>query len=562
MRTRAGLAQELSLYRSEHDFLRKLLDEGLLTEEQSAEILEEAGNSPLKTERMLLSRGIARDEILRCLSETHRLPFIEFNESFIMPQRLLALLDFEAFKARAWCPLTIRRGICEVAVFNPKEEYLAEEIKKTLKVDHVKFIVALPSDIVRILEHNFDVNPGFPKSAGRTPLAELRTWLAGERVTLGQYRTTLAKGRTGLALLRTGVSCISIGLVLLRIFGIGYLTILEGFLIVSGLIMAVDGARWYLPARKVDKELIDYTGTEPTFGTTVLEVRHSDDSHKFSRTAPIENADGLRSAWNRLSPVMKRRFLANDRTDLAEERTILASYRTRMARARTGLAFTRTGVSFIGLGIALIRQFHSGSWTGFDAALIAFGVLMVTEGFHWNIPERRAGAQTLVAVQHGGGKVPIWEFMFPPRHKKPETDEHPLPLFFNRKHAPGIWGTTGLALERTLIADRRNLKSRLRTIMARSRTGLSFIRTGASIFSVGFALLVYFGTGSMAWTCFDAFLLIIGLGGIIDGLYWHVPAKRIQDIFTHCASDMEIVLVDYGKPSADWKKVVLNHEDL
>ncbi len=562
MRTRAGLAQQLSLFRSGHESLHGLVEDGILTGEQWAEISKEAGDSPSSMEQTLLARRVARHEILRCLSEYYCLPFIEYNEILLIPPEFLPLLDFEAQKARGWCPLALRGNVCEVAVFNPRDELLAEEIKRTLRVERVRFILALPSDIVRILEHNFDVNPGFPKSAGRTPLAELRTWLAGERVTLGQHRTTLAKGRTGLALLRTGVSCISIGLVLLRIFGIGYLTILEGFLIVTGLVMAVDGVRWYLPARKVHKHLIDYTGTEPTFGTTVLQVSHSGDSHRFSRTAPIENADKLRSTWNRLTPVMKRRFLANDRTDLAEERTILASYRTRMARARTGLAFTRTGISFIGLGIALIRQFHSGYWTGFDAALIVFGVLMVTEGFHWNIPERSAGAQTLDAVRHGGGKIPIWDFMFPPRHKKPENDEYPLPLFFNHKHAPGIWGTTGLALERTLIADRRNLKSRLRTIMARSRTGLAFIRTGASIFSTGFALLIYFGTGSPAWTCFDLVLLTIGLGGIIDGLYWHIPAKRIQDIFTHCASDVEIVLADYGKPSANWKKVVLSHEDL
>jgi hypothetical protein len=137
--------------------------------------------------------------------------------------------------------------------------------------------------------------------------------------------------------------------------------------------MAIDGLLWYLPARKVGKKRLQYAATESTFGTTVLELSSSEDHPVLARTQAVKGADRLRARWTTLSPVMKRRFLAIDRTDMAEERTILANYRTIMGRARTGLAFSRTGIAFIGLGIALLRQFPAGPWVSFDGALILLG---------------------------------------------------------------------------------------------------------------------------------------------------------------------------------------------
>jgi uncharacterized membrane protein YidH (DUF202 family) len=323
--------------------------------------------------------------------------------------------------------------------------------------------------------------------------------------------------------------------------------------------MAIDGVQWYLPSRKIDKNRIDYPATEATFGTTVL---HMDHSGEILRTPPIEHASELRKLWNRLSPVMKRRFLAIDRTDLADERTILASYRTKMALARTGLAFTRTGVSFIGFGIALTKQFKPGWWSILDVASILVGITMVSEGFHWYIWGRHAGIQGIDAVRSISEKSSIWDFIFPPQHMRPDSDDSPLPLFLKAEQVPGILGTTGLALERTLIADRRNVKSRLRTVMARSRTGMAFIRTGTSIFSVGFGLLVYFGGGIAFSTLFNLILIFVGIALILDGLYWHIPAEKMRANFATCMEDMVIPMVDYGKPTSSWKKVVFSHDDI
>ena len=501
-------------------------------------------------------------EVLHHLSDYHGIPFIEYDEKLQAAAGIPEHINLEQLKQEIWFPLAVHGKTATVIVSKPDDTAQNTEILKKLGVTSLHLLIALPSDIIAIIENHQDVNPGFPASSSRTRLARLRTWFADRRVMLAQYRTILAKGRTGLAFIRTGVSFISISLSMIRIFGIGYLTIPETLLLICGLVMVLDGVIWYLPARKIGRKPVTDIATESSFGTTVLEQTHSSEGDSYRRTASIPGAEHLRVQWNRLSPVMKRRFLAIDRTDFAEERTILAGFRTALASARTGLAFTRTGVSFIGLGIVFLREYHTGSWTLFDAALILFGIGMTLEGFHWYLPGRQAHRSSTDILQKAEKRTSIRDFMFPPFHRSLSPDDLPSPLQIGRTHAPGIWGTTGLALERTLIADRRNVKARLRTIMAQSRTGLAFIRTGTSIFSVGMGLQVFFGARNIYWSCFNMAMVAIGLMLILDGTYWHFPAEKIKKQFPYCYSDMEIAFPDYGKPSADWQKVIFSHENL
>jgi uncharacterized membrane protein YidH (DUF202 family) len=540
----------------------ELVAKHIISAEFLNQLTQESSKTRTPIEDLLLAGGIPRHELLQSLATHYHLPFLEYDEGLLAEGDVLAQVDLEQLKGDLWFPLSKKAREAKVIVINPDDQALCEDIKRTLHVEELHLHVALPSDLHRIIENHQDVNPHFPPAAGRTPLAKLRTWLADHRNLLAQHRTALAKGRTGLAFVRTGVSFISIGLVLFRIFGMGYQVILEVALVALGLLMTGDGIRWYLPARKVGHECLRYPVTEHTFGTTILELKSVSERPGFARTTPIQGAEQLRGRWNRLSPIMKRRFLAIDRTDLADERTILATYRTAMARARTGLAFARTGIASIGLGIALLRQFANGPWTVLDVALIVLGLVIILEGIVWYIPGRQAGKESYRALQETPNRHPIWDFMFRPFHTQVSVDDLPPILGIKGTYAPGVWGTTGLALERTLIAERRNVKSRLRTIMARSRTGMAFIRTGTSIFSVGMGLLVYFGLASTFWTVFNVALVLIGTLFIADGYYWHLPAMRIKKQFPYCFGDMEIVLPEYGKPSPGWKKVVFSHENL
>jgi len=541
-----------------------LVRQGVITQDSLKEIIQEAASTGAHPGELLLERGVSKHQVLLCLAEYYGHPVVEFDEALVAPDETLRQVDLERLKQVLWFPVAVRGKRAYVIACDPHNRSMADEIRAALGVELINWLVALPSDLIRTIENNQDINPHFPPSAGRTALARLRTYLADLRTTMAGYRTILAKGRTGLAFMRTGMALMAVGLVLFRVFGIGYLTILEALLLVVGMVMAADGLLWYLPARRERGRPPSYPVTEPTFGTTVLELTESGDNPGFSRTAPVKDADKLRARWNRLTPIMRRRFLAIDRTDLAEERTILSYYRTIMARARTGLAFTRTGISFIGFGVALLRQFPYGGWgwTALDAVIVLLGVAMGLEGFHWYFSGRQAGHAGLSVVQQRERAHSVWDFMFPPLHKRTSVEDLPSTLAIDATHEPGIWGTTGLALERTLIADRRNVKSRLRTVMARSRTGLAFIRTGTAMFSVGLGLLVYFGTRSVGWAAFDVVLMAIGLAFIADGLYWHLPADRIRQHFPYCFGDMEIVMPDYGKPSLAWKTVVFSHDEL
>lgn len=540
----------------------RLVERQLITPDKLNFLIQEANRSNRYPEELLLEYGIPKHEILFALTEYYGYPFVEYDEKIAASYFITIHLNMEMHKKALWFPIEIKENTAKIVIYNPERNSVIAEIKQTLGVENLDILIALPSDLIRIIENSFDVNPGFSQTAGRTPLAKVRTFLANRRSYLSCYRTSLARGRTGLAFLRTGIACIVISLTLFRIFGIGYLLILELPLLVAGVIMVIDGIKWHVGARNTGKTMPACSGTEPTWGTTFLEVSNVENEPVFKRTDPVPGADKLRAKWNNLSPVMRRRFLASDRTDMAEERTVLACYRTIMARARTGLAFARTGIAFIGLGIALFRQFHAGPWTILDFFLIFLGSIMIMEGFYWYFPGRKAGVDAFESFKKSGGKTTIWDFVFPlPALKENKIVENGSARYISMpsvkpSHSPGIWATTGLALERTLLADRRGVMARLRTVMARSRTGLAFIRTGMSIASVGAGLMVYFGTASLGWTIFNLFLLIIGVIAIADGLYWHLPAERIKKTLPYCFGDMEITLADYGTPARFWSKTV------
>ena len=538
----------------------RLVRRGLLTSRQLQDYVDESETSGKYPEEVLLEKGVPKHEVLFCLSEYYGYPFVEYDEGLMASYLVTMRLDLEKQKKALWFPLSVGEGRAEVVACRPEDPSLVEDIKRTLNVTSISFRVALPGDLLRIIENNFDVNPGYKISGGRTPLAHVRTTFAYRRSTYSYYRTLLAKGRTGLAFIRTGISFITVSLLFMRVFGAGWYEILGVPLLIGGIVMIFDGLKWYLPCRSVAKKPIDFECSEPTWGTAVLESRPSDCSPVIERGEAVAGSEELRGRWDTLSPVMRRRFLASDRTDLAEERTSLAGHRTVVSKARTGLAFTRTGVAFSGLGIGLIRSFHESWWTVFDVSLIVVGVLMLLEGFHWYFGGRRTWLTGMKCALTRNNRESIWDFVIPFRRIfNGASKDNPCPPV-QATDLPGIWATTGLALERTVLADRRNVMARLRTVMAHSRTGMAFIRTGISICAVGAGLMFYFGTGSLGWTIFNALMIITGLLLIIDGFYWAAPSERMRTQYPYCYGDMEITIPDYGVPVRAWRKAVFSHD--
>lgn len=504
-------------------------------------------------------KGSEKLAALKELAARYGCDWVEYDEKIAQPLPVLHQLGLEGLQDLGWFPRAIDGDRATVITCHPGPE-VAAEVRAKLGVKEVEFLVTLPWDLTRIIEHNQDLNPGFPFPAGRTPLARVRTYLAGRRSLLAHYRTLLAKSRTGLAFIRTGISCLTIALLFLRVLGTGWLLLLEGPLLVAGCIMVFDGIKWYLPARQLKARLPVCADTGATGGTSMLTVSNEEDFPIFSRTPVVTGAGALRNAWTSLSPVMRRRFLANDRTDYAEERTVLACLRTRMAKARTGLAFARTGIAFVSLGLGLLRQFPPSGWLVLDLALVASGALMIVEGFHWYLSGRRAGVEGDASVRQSFTGTTIWDAFFPHRHFPPGPSVCPLPLPVKSSDRPGIWGTTGVALERTVLAERRNVMARLRTIMARGRTGFAFIRTGLALTMIGVAFLLYFGGEATGWNIFNGLMISGGLLLIVDGLIWSLPAERTRRQFPYCYGDIEITIPDYGVPARAWRKVVFSHE--
>jgi uncharacterized membrane protein YidH (DUF202 family) len=99
---------------------------------------------------------------------------------------------------------------------------------------------------------------GSPDNKLRSALAHERNLLAAQRTLSACYRTIYARARTGLSCVRSGVAFASIGLGLIEYFGFHLLTILDCFLIGSGLLMIIDGALWYLPVRREQAEVPKY----------------------------------------------------------------------------------------------------------------------------------------------------------------------------------------------------------------------------------------------------------------------------------------------------------------
>lgn len=497
-----------------------------------------------------------KEEQLLQIAANHPGNTLEYSEKTTASAAILRRLDVDTLRKEGWLPLVWEQDAAEVVLCDPNDASLLAHIRATLGVAELRLRLATPADLTRLIENSADLNEHFPVCGGRTPLAKVRTYLAGLRTRYAAQRTQFARSRTGLALARTGLTFISIAVAFLRFFGGGDLLFFEIPLLIVGVAAIIDGILWYLPARQESARIKAYPPYPIPEEYSAIEVRVEGGELHFERSPTVPTATALRAHWDALSPVERRRFLANDRTDLAEERTILAYLRVQMAKARTGLAFARTGVAFAGIGIGFARKFALGPWTIFDASLILIGTLMLIEGFLWYRPGRHAANRALEAVRQNWGRIGPWDTILPSRCLY-ACGIDPVAEANGVSAAPGVFATTGLALERTTLADKRNAMSRLRTIMARSRTGMAFMRTGFSVMTVGAVLFVYFrftGHVHILWTVFDLSLVVIGLYLIADGLRWYLPAEASKRRSPFVDGNFEIADADYSLPKSAWKR--------
>ena len=91
----------------------------------------------------------------------------------------------------------------------------------------------------------------------RTQVAHRGAFLSEKRSLMAQQRTFLAKARTELAFMRTGIALVALATGLMRYFGFGWWSVIDGSIGLIGLVMVISAIYYYLPTRKREGGLIN-----------------------------------------------------------------------------------------------------------------------------------------------------------------------------------------------------------------------------------------------------------------------------------------------------------------
>jgi uncharacterized membrane protein YidH (DUF202 family) len=116
----------------------------------------------------------------------------------------------------------------------------------------------------------------------RTRMSGARTGLAQARTNLGQYRTILAKQRTELSYLRTGLTLVAIGTVFTRMFGLGYWSIIDAIILLTGIASIGMAIKLFFKSFFVERKLLAQLEEELAPGAVKKRVEEALRSHRFS----------------------------------------------------------------------------------------------------------------------------------------------------------------------------------------------------------------------------------------------------------------------------------------
>jgi uncharacterized membrane protein YidH (DUF202 family) len=381
-----------------------LTEWGALSQEQLTEAETASRARGISLERILLTEyEVPKYLLIQALSKHYNCPFIEYDERLPIPPELLEGLDAKVLSESLWMPLIrCKDGTVVVAVNDPENPTVGEEVKKYLKAERYEFRIALEEDIRWFIQDFLHATPGLLIGTERTGLAFWRTTMAQWRTRLACYRTDLADARTGLAFLRWGLGTLAIANTLLKNKNVTNSPYLYIAVLILGLAICSYGLAVYL---KVRKSRISPPGNQTIVEVTAATLIFLENYHFIEDTGVRPETKGTMLA--RMSDFLAdhctilypspssrvRTMFARERNVLAAQRTIAACYRTIYARARTGLAFIRTGFSFLSIGLGLLVYFGIGLFTFIDILLVLAGLLMFIDGILWYMPVRKEQAE-------------------------------------------------------------------------------------------------------------------------------------------------------------------------
>jgi uncharacterized membrane protein YidH (DUF202 family) len=376
-----------------------LVASGVLTFEKlrAAEVTAIARG--IEVEAVLLREFyVGKQVLLDALSGYYGCLSLEYDERLPVPPQLLSGLDGERLSLGQWFPVGKSGDTVIVAVGDPHDPAVIEEIGRCLQADNYDIRVALAEDIQWFIQDYLHAKPGQLVGTERTGLAYWRNTMAQWRTRLACYRNDMAMGRTGLAFLRWGLGFVAVSNALMRSHLLREGTFPPWVIMAAGFLMAIYGLDIY---RRIRKTRLRPPGHHTLVEVTNATLQFLEDYHFIEDAGTVVTTkktmlgrlgDFLADHCTILypSPASKERTqLARERNVLAAQRTVAACYRTIYSRARTGLAFIRSGVSFASLGLGLLQYFGLSALSAFDALLVVAGAFMIIDGFLWYMPVRK-----------------------------------------------------------------------------------------------------------------------------------------------------------------------------
>ncbi len=125
-----------------------LLVRGVITEEELSRITAKSREEDVEIENLMLKElSLKREDIGKSLEHFYKIPYFEFNGSFILPEEIFSGLNKEFLLNNYWTPLQQDEEKAVILIDDPENEKKIEEIKLNYPTQTLEFKVGLKADI-------------------------------------------------------------------------------------------------------------------------------------------------------------------------------------------------------------------------------------------------------------------------------------------------------------------------------------------------------------------------------------------------------------------------------
>ena len=130
-----------------------LVDTHRITEAQLQKAATLAHRENVSMDTLLINTfHVGKTDLGRSLSQYHRVPFIEFQPGMEKPRALMKGLKVPFLRKNAWVPLRIENGAIIIALADPGNLEIIDEIKAVFAGRALRFFVGLRQDILSMID--------------------------------------------------------------------------------------------------------------------------------------------------------------------------------------------------------------------------------------------------------------------------------------------------------------------------------------------------------------------------------------------------------------------------